>query len=168
MISFSTRILKFGKQGEKTGWSYIEISKKQAQKLKPNTKVSFRVKGTIDGYAISKASLLPMGEGNFIFPLKGTLRKSIGKQAGDMIHVTLQADESKFVLSPDLMACLKEEPESLRFFKSLPGSHQKYYSNWIESAKTSPTKARRIAMALNGFAKKQGFAEMLRENKARK
>ena len=168
MISFSTRILRFGKQGEKTGWSYIEISEKQAHKLKPGTKVSFRVKGTIDGYAINKASLLPMGEGRFIFPLKGTLRKAIGKQAGDLIRVELEADESKFVLSPDLMACLEEEPESPRFFKSLPGSHQKYYSNWIESAKASPTKARRIAMALNGFAKKQGFAEMLRENKSKR
>lgn len=167
VITFTTIIQKFGKQGEKTGWSYIEISARQAQQLKPGTKVSFRVKGTIDGHTISKAALLPMGEGRFIFPLKATLRKNIAKQAGDKIRVVMEVDESKFVLSPDLMACLREEPESLKFFKSLPGSHQKYYSNWIESAKTAGTRARRIAMAMNGFSKKQGFSEMLRENKAR-
>lgn len=166
MIRFSTTILKFARKGEKTGWSYIEISAKQANQLKQNSKVSFRVKGKLDSLIIKQKSLIPMGGGKFILPVNGIMRKAIGKDAGDKILVAMELDETKFVLSPDLMACLKDEPASLKFFQSLPGAHQKYFSNWIESAKASETKARRIAMAMNGLAKQQGYGEMIRENKS--
>jgi hypothetical protein len=159
--------LKFDKQGEKTGWSYIEISAKLASQLKPDCNVSFRVKGTLDSYAIKQVSLLPMGNGNFIMPFNASMRTGTGKKAGDKLVVTLEADEAKFVLSPDLMACLKDEPTSLKFFKSLPGSHQRYFSKWIESTKTPATKAKRIAMTLIAFSKRQGYGEMMRENKSK-
>jgi uncharacterized protein YdeI (YjbR/CyaY-like superfamily) len=166
MIKFTTTILRFDKKGEKTGWQYIEISTVQAKKLK-DSKVSFRVKGSIDSLAIQKTALLPMGEGHFILPMNSTIRKAIGKKHGDKVTVTFELDERKLALSPDLIACLKEDPEAMRFFKSLPPSHQGYYSKWIESAKTAQTKTKRIVMAINGFSKKQGYAEMMRGNKGR-
>ena len=48
MVSYSTTILKFDEQGEKTGWTYIVIPSAIAQKLKPGNKKSFRVKGKLD------------------------------------------------------------------------------------------------------------------------
>ena len=39
MITFTTTLQKFNSKGEKTGWTYIEISEQQAQKLKPGVKV---------------------------------------------------------------------------------------------------------------------------------
>jgi Domain of unknown function (DUF1905)/Bacteriocin-protection, YdeI or OmpD-Associated len=165
MIKFSTPILRFDKKGEKTGWSYIEFSARQAQKLNPSSKVSFRIKGTLDNHPIKQTALLPMGEGSFILPFNARLRKATGKKTGDKILVNVELDQDKFVLSPDLMICLDMDPASMKFFKSLPGSHQKYYSNWIESAKTQETKAKRIAMAMIAFSKKQGFSEMMREKK---
>jgi hypothetical protein len=164
MIRYITTILKFNKKGEKSGWTYIEISESQAQKLKPNTKVSFRVKGTLDQFVFEKVALLPMGDGMFIMPVNAAMRKSLGKKEGDKIKVVMDIDERKLALSSDLMKCLKEEPDSLVYFKSLPMSHQNYYSKWIESAKTTATKSKRIVMALTAFSKKQGFSEMIREN----
>ena len=38
MVHFITTILKFDKQGEKTGWTYIEIPADIAEQLKPNNK----------------------------------------------------------------------------------------------------------------------------------
>ena len=76
--------------------------------------------------------------------------------------VMLEADESKFILSPDLMKCLRDDPDAQTFFKSLPGSHQKYFSKWIESAKTSHTKTKRLVITMTAFSKKQGYAEMMR------
>jgi len=165
MIQYNTTLLKFNKKGEKSGWTFIEISAAQAQKLKPDTKVSFRVKGSIDQFAFEKVAILPMGDGSFILPVNGTMRKAIGKKDGDKVKVVLNVDERKLTLSPDLMKCLKEEPDSLAFFKSLPMSHQNYFSKWIESSKTSATKIKRIVMALTAFSKKQGYSEMIRENK---
>ncbi len=168
MVKFNAPILKFSKKGEKTGWSYIEIPQKLAQKLKPDCKVSFRIKGTLDHFPIKQVSVLPMGEGNFILPFNNSFRKGTGKKNGDLITLTLECDEQEYILSPDLMKCLKAEPPLMKFFKSLTGSHQRYFSKWVESAKTKDTKAKRIGMALIAFSKNQGYQEMMRENRAKK
>jgi tRNA isopentenyl-2-thiomethyl-A-37 hydroxylase MiaE len=165
MIRFKTRIQKFAKQGEKTGWTYIEINQQQAQSLNPKSKKSFRVKGKLDKHPIEKQSLLPMGDGKYILPLNAKLRKLIGKKEGDSLIVELTIDKRKPELSKDLLACLQSEPEALVFFKGLTNSHQHYFSGWIESAKTVQTKTKRIVMAIDAFTKKQGFPEMLRANK---
>ena len=164
MITFTTTIQKFDKKGEKTGWSYIEISSSQAKKLK-DSKVSFRVKGMLDSFMLKQTALLPMGEGHFILPINGTIRKAIGKRPGDKLKVTLEADNDKFVLSPDMMACLKDEPGAMAYFKTLPGSHQKYFSKWVESAKTTLTKTKRILMTVSALAQEKGYVEMMRMNK---
>ena len=131
MIKFTTTILKFDKKGEKTGWSYVEISAAQAKKLK-DSKVSFRIKGSIDQHSFEKLSILPMGDGGFILPVNGTIRKSIGKKQGDKVTLAIEADDRNLTISHDLMVCLKEDPDAMAFFKSLPGSHQRYFSKWIE------------------------------------
>jgi hypothetical protein len=166
-LKFKTRMLRFGKMGEKSGWTYIEISKAQAQKLKPDNKRSFRAKGSFDDYKFEKMSLLPMGEGKFIIPIKGPIRKFLGKEAGATISVSIELDDRKPTLSPDLMKCLKDDPEALKVFKALPGSHQNYYSNWIETAKTVQTKTKRILMTLEACNKKQSFSEMIRESQGK-
>lgn len=165
MISFTATIQKFDKKGEKTGWTFIEISASQANKLKPKTKVSFRVLGTLDSHVLKQAALIPMGDGKFILPINGAIRKATGKRHGDKLKVMLEEDTQKFILSPDLIACLKDEPPAYAYFKTLPGSHQKYFSKWVDSAKTSATKSKRILMAVLALSKKKGYAEMIRENK---
>lgn len=162
MIQFDTTIQKFEKKGEKSGWTYIEISAARAKKLKPESKVAFRVKGSLDQFNFEKVAILPMGEGNFIMPLNATMRKAIGKKQGDKLKVTMEVDERKMIISPDLIACLKEDPDAMKFFKSLPGSHQLYFSKWIEGAKTAQTKTRRIVTCMLAFSKKQGYSEMMR------
>ncbi len=83
MIKFTTTINRFDKQGEKTGWTYIEISASQAKKINQEVKVGYRVKGKLDNFSFEKTALLPMGEGRFIMPLKAAIRKFIGKRQGD-------------------------------------------------------------------------------------
>jgi hypothetical protein len=165
MIEFATTICRFDKKGEKSGWSYIEISESQANKLSAGTKVSFRVMGNIDSHGFERVSLLPMGNGSFILPLNGTIRKAIGKESGQKVKVRLEFDDRKPTLSQDLITCLKDDPQALAYFKTLPKSHQNYFSNWIESAKTTQTKSKRIAMAVMALNKGQGFGEMIRANK---
>lgn len=166
-IHFDTRIQKFGKKGEKSGWTYIEISKKQAEQLNPGVRVSFRVKGKLDQFAIEKQALVPMGDGGFILPINAALRKGTGKKEGDVLKVSLALDKRELELSANFIDCLHEEPAALKHFNSLTKGHQNYFSKWIESAKTTPTKTKRIVMALTALSKGQGFPEMLRENKSK-
>lgn len=162
MIAFTTTILKFDKQGEKTGWTYIVVSAANAKRLKPDTKVSFRVKGKLDSYSIKQVALLPMGAGNFIMPINATMRKALGKQQGDKLKVQLEVDEGKFVFHADFIACLKDDPMAIQHFKKLPGSHQRYFSKWIDGAKTSATQAKRILMAVTALSQQKGYAEMMK------
>ena len=166
MISFTTVIKKFSDKGEKTGWTYIEVPAAAAEKLKPGNKKSFRIKGTLDNCIFEGLALLPMGDGNFILALNATIRKQIKKQKGATLKVTIEADNSPVKLNSDLMECLAEEPESLEFFNRLTPGHRKYFSNWIDSAKTDATKTKRIAQTLIALSRHQGYGEMIRSLKS--
>ncbi|MFC4232462.1 YdeI/OmpD-associated family protein [Parasediminibacterium paludis] len=165
MLSFSAILKKFGEQGEKTGWTYLEVSKEQAHLLQPNTKKSFRVKGKLDSYAFEGVALVPIGEGNFIIAVNATMRQAIKKRKGDTVQVQLAFDEKGYQLNEDFMACLNDEPKALTYFNTLPKGHQNYFSKWIESAKTMETTTKRITMAVMALAKQMGYPEMIRANK---
>jgi Domain of unknown function (DUF1905)/Bacteriocin-protection, YdeI or OmpD-Associated len=162
-IRYQTLIKKFSEMGEKTGWTYIEIPAEVAQKIFPNNKKSFRVKGKLDAYEFSGVSLLPMGEGLFIMALKADVRKKIKKIHGANLQVEIEHDKTEYQLDADFVECLEDDFLAKKYFYSLPKSHQKYFSKWIESAKTNITKEKRILKVVKALARKMNFAEMLRE-----
>jgi Domain of unknown function (DUF1905)/Bacteriocin-protection, YdeI or OmpD-Associated len=164
MVQFTATILQFAEQGEKTGWSYVTIPPDIAEKLKPGFKKSFRVKGKLDAYSIAQQALLPMGNGEFILPLKASVRKAIHKNKGAMLKLILEEDKKPLKVSAELTECLADSPKAEKKFKSLPHSHQMYYSNWIESAKTIGTKAKRIGLTILSMEKNLTYAEMLKLN----
>ena len=168
MIHFNAVIKKFNEQGEKTGWSYIEIPEEIASKIKPGYKKSFRVKGSLDNYAIERTSLLPMGGGSFIIPINATIRKALGKRKGAVIKASLAEDARDVEINKTFLICLADEPKALEYFNSLPRGHRNYFSKWIDSAKTEETKANRIARAVTALSRKLGYPEMLRMGKEEK
>lgn len=168
MVEYKTTILKFEKNGEKTGWTYIDVPADVAEQLVPGNKKSFRVKGKLDKHPIKQVALIPMGNGNFIIPINADIRKAIGKKEGAQLLVSLNVDKTAFKFDDDFMACLEDEPKAIDYFKSITASHQKYFSKWIASAKTEETKVKRITMAISALSREMGYSEMLRESKAKK
>jgi hypothetical protein len=164
-VKFTAVINRFEKQGEKTGWTYVTVPGDIALQLKPGNKREFKVKGKLDNYEIQRVSLLPMGNGSFIMALNATIRKAIGKTKGAMLNLQLQEDKSEFVFNSDFMVCLADEPAAEKYFQTLTGGHQRYFSKWIDDAKTEPTKVKRITKAVNALSRNMGFPEMLREKK---
>lgn len=165
MVSFTATLLKFDNQGEKTGWTYLEVPADAAGKLMPGNKKSFRVKGKLDDFSISKVALLPMGGGAFIMAVNATMRKGIGKRHGAMVQVKIEVDKEEITMPDDLMECLLDEPEALAFFNSLTKGHRNYFIKWIDSAKTIETRTKRMAMMINALARQMGYGEMIRERK---
>jgi hypothetical protein len=165
MVRFSAVIKKFDRQGEKTGWTYIEIPSKVVKKINSDTKKGFRVKGKVDNYAFSMIALLPMGGGDFIMALNATVRKGIKKQKGATVDVTMEVDTNEIKPPVELIECLQDEPEALEYFNGLTRGHQNYFTNWINSAKTDSTKAKRIAATINALSKQWNFGQMLRAMK---
>jgi tRNA isopentenyl-2-thiomethyl-A-37 hydroxylase MiaE len=162
MINFTAIIQEFGSKGEKTGWTYVVVPAKLANELKPGFRKSFRVKGKLDSLEISGMALIPMGEGDFILTLKADIRRKLGKRNGDQLKVSLVEDRKPYEINADLMTCLQDEPDAIKYFSSLPASHQRYFSNWVESAKTEPTRVKRITQTVQAMTRKWGFGEMIR------
>lgn len=162
MILFEIRLQKFTNKGEKTGWIYIEISPERADVLNPGVRVSYRVKGSIDQHPIQQVALLPMGDGGFVLPTNAHLRKAIRKGEGDLVRIELYVDDSPLEYSGDLMECLYDEPQALLYFESLSRGHQNYYTKWVESAKTTETRVKRITQAVQGLAMGMDYGQMIR------
>jgi hypothetical protein len=168
MPIFTTTLLKFGPKGEKTGWTYIAIPNDVSDTLSPGRKTSFRVRGMLDSFAIKQVALLPMGDWDgetgsaFILVVNADMRRGIRKQAGATVQVFLDYDAEPMPPSPDLMVCLSDDPIALDFFNTLAKGHQTYFSQWIEGAKTTATKTKRITQAVMGLSMKLGYGEMIR------
>ena len=166
MVEFTAMMLQFAEQGEKTGWTYIDIPADIAQQLKPGNKKSFRVKGILDSLPINGMALMPMGDGNFILALKAEVRKALHKNAGALLHAKLEEDtEFKIEIPADLQECFDFEPVTWEFFNSLPKSHRDYFVKWIDSAKTSETRAKRIVNTVNAMLRKWPYNVMMRNLK---
>ena len=165
MVQFTAIIKRFKDQGEKTGWTYIDIPSSIAQKLVPGNKKGFRVKGKIDDHVFSLIALIPMGGGDFILTMNAAVRKGVGKPLGATVTVKMDVDKEEIKPPSELIECMEDEPEALAYFNSLSPGHQNYFSNWIRSAKTELTKAKRIAASINAFIKHWDFGQMLRAMK---
>jgi hypothetical protein len=164
MVEFDAIMLQFAEQGEKTGWTYIDIPADLALQMKPDNKKSFRVRGMLDVQPVRGMALMPMGEGNFIMALKADVRKKLHKKAGAVLHCKLEEDlDYKVEIPADLQECFDFEPEALEFFKSLAKSHREYFIKWIDEAKTSETRAKRVVNTVNAMLRKWRFNVMLRE-----
>ena len=143
-------------------WTYIEISEKIAQQIKPNCKKSFRVKGKIDYHLINATALIPIGNGNFILLVNAEIRKDIKKIHGAFVEIHIQEDAGEIIPDEALIASLRNEPIALNYFRSLPVSHQNCFSNWVKSAKTKTTVTKRIAVIVNTCIQKMSFLNMVK------
>jgi hypothetical protein len=140
----------------KGGWTFARIPE-----IAQDKKAHFgwvKVRGTIDGFEIRKYHLMPMGDGNLFLPVKAEIRKKIGKKEGDTVHVVLYPDNEP----EEMLLCLQDEPKAYKFFKSLTESEQKFYIQWVYSAKKEETKISRMATSINRLAK--GLKLHVKEN----
>ena len=168
MVHFKAEIEKFDQAGEKTGWSYIFISSALANQLKKDCKRSFRLKGKIDDVEIAGLATTPIGDGDFILALKASLRKQLRKEVGATLSVSLEEDvDFKIEMPEDLALCLQEETHLMQNFLCQAKSHQNYYINWINQAKTEVTRTKRIVMTVIAMDKNQDFGTMIRESKGK-
>ncbi|MEI9919713.1 MAG: YdeI/OmpD-associated family protein [Bacteroidota bacterium] len=167
MIRFTALIQQDSRDPEKKGWSFIIINKTLSTKLNPGVRTGFRIKGKLDNLEIKQTSILPVKGERFMLPINAAMRKATGKKAGDKLTLQLEVDSAKVKLSADLLVCLKDEPTAEKYFKTLPPSHQRYFSKWIEDAKTETTRAKRITMAVTSLSQQKHFGMMIREAKGK-
>jgi hypothetical protein len=135
----------------KGGWTFARIPEILQDKKSPFGWV--KVCGTIDGHEIRKYHLMPMGNGNLFLPVKAEIRKIINKKEGDTVHIILFKDNEPLEIPEEMLICLEEEPQALTFFNKLTESEQRFYIQYIYSAKKEETKIVRLAKTINKLVK---------------
>ncbi|TXK51339.1 DUF1905 domain-containing protein [Pontibacter qinzhouensis] len=131
----------------KGGWTYIAFPE-----ITQDKKAYFglvKVNGTLDAYELKSASLMPMGNGKVFLPVKAEIRKKIGKEAGDWVHVTLYAENSPEKVREELLLCLQDEPAAYQTFVNYAQAEQQACVDWIFAAKTDDMKVARIVQTID-------------------
>jgi len=108
-----------------------------------------KVRGTIDGYDIKNYHLMSMSNGMMFLPVKAEIRKKIGKNDGDWVHIILYSEQLPRVNYDDFMTCLKDDSIAYQNFLKKTDMEQRAYIEWIYAAKNDETKVERMAETLN-------------------
>jgi len=135
----------------KGGWTFAAIPEIEQDKHAWFGWV--KVRGTIDGYEICNYHLMPMGNGTLFLPVKAEIRKKIGKNEGDWVHITLYSQELPKINTEDFNLCLREDPVAQVNFNKLPEKEQTELINWIYTPKNEQLKVERIAKVLDKLSR---------------
>lgn len=129
----------------KFAWHYVEFPHDVPELFGERGEV--RVKCMINGVAADRA-LMPTKSGVHILVFGGDLRKKAGiKKPGDMVRIELWLDPEpdRVAIPEDLAETLDFMPEMKRAWEKLTPGMQRNMCYWVDSGKTAPTRAKRIA-----------------------
>jgi hypothetical protein len=104
----------------------------------------------VDG--VEYRSRLAVYGGKSYLGLRKDLLRQIGRQAGEMVEISLEEDDSpapapapaEVTDPPELLAALAENPGVRAAYEALPPSHRREYAKWIGEAKQADTRAERV------------------------
>ena len=102
----------------------------------------------VDG--VEYRSRLAVYGGRSYLGLRKDLLRQIGRQAGDVVEISLEEDHSErpapveVAEPPELLAALAENPAARAAYEALPPSHRREYAKWIGEASQAETRAERV------------------------
>ncbi|WP_426058589.1 DUF1905 domain-containing protein [Hymenobacter sp. B1770] len=133
----------------KGGWTFAPVGQ-----LPFKVKTHFgnlKVCGRLDEVVLAEAHLMPMGKGLRFLPVNAELRKKLGKQAGDAVHLQLfvaEETEELAVSMADFAECLAEVPAALGAFQGLAAAAQQAWLAWVTQAEGDEQRVARIEQAI--------------------
>lgn len=131
----------------KGGWTFVLLP--DIQQEKRSWFGMSKVRGNVDTFEISDYHLMPFGNGSLFLPVKSEIRKKIGKNEGDWVHVTLYSQDLPPVETEDFFTCLAEEPLAQQRYNAMPVTEQKKMLDWIYSVKNDTLRVERIALTID-------------------
>ena len=107
------------------------------------SKGNIPVRVTVDGHAFDHM-LLPSKNGHYLV-YNEFIKRAVGKDMGDVVHVTLERDTKKRELViPAYIADALKDAGALEAFLKLPAYERRELVNHIDLAKREETKANRL------------------------
>ena len=112
------------------------------------------VQATFDGYPYH-GSITPLGDGYHALHVLKQIRRAIDKTIGDTVRVALTRDvtERKMEAPTDLAEQLDANPKAAAYFAKLAYTHQREYVRWLEGAKKTETRTKRLGEIVAMLAK---------------
>lgn len=130
----------------KIKWSIIYFPYPTEEHFAAKGNIPVRV--TVDGYPFDHM-LLPSKNGHYLV-YNEFIKRAVGKELGDTVHVTLERDTSVRQLSlPSYIEEGLKEAEMLERFLKQPDYYKREQINHIEAAKKDETKTNRLNALIN-------------------
>ena len=140
-VTFSAEILSAGQGG------HAVVVPKEVAAAFPVKRPA--VLARVDG--VEYRSRLAVYGGKSYLGLRKDLLRQIGRQAGDVVEISLEEDDPdpppapvEVTEPPEMLAALAENPAAQAAYQALPPSHRREYAKWIGEAKQADTRAERV------------------------
>ena len=137
----------------KGGWTYVSLP--EIPKDKEAAFGIVKVRGTIDDYELEGVTLMPLGTGIMIMAVRAEIRKRIGKEEGDKVHVTLYRDDSVYRIPDEFKLRLQQEFGVYEKFITYKKWEQRMCVNWIYAAKRHETINERIIKTIGRVQRRE-------------
>ena len=113
---------------------------------------AFPVKVTVNGSPVD-LRLARMGGENLI-GLRKEIRRQLGVEIGDTIHVIIERDDAprEIAIPPELQEALDAHPEAKAAFEKLAPSHRREHARSVADAKRPETRTKRVEAVLRAVS----------------
>jgi len=144
--AFKTQLLLPANPGEDTSWAFLVLPKDASEILPRRGRTT--VQGTINGSPF-QATLEPDGQLSHWLKVDEELRESAGANIGDVVAVEIMPveQEPEPNVPADLQKALAASPDAKDGWDKTTTISRLDWVHWIESAKQSKTREKRIAVA---------------------
>ncbi|MFO0834532.1 MAG: YdeI/OmpD-associated family protein [Phycisphaerales bacterium] len=158
-IGFSALLHRPVAKGKAVAWTFLVLPAEVSRKLPSRGMVS--VGGTLGG-APFQAMLQPDGKGGHWLKVDRKLREAAGAKVGDTVSLEFvpTAEEPEPKVPPDLRRALAGAPAGKAgsrgardVWSDITPAARRDWVHWIESAKQSETRERRVAAAIDMLTK---------------
>jgi hypothetical protein len=109
------------------------------------------IEGTINGHPF-RAPLERNGSGSHTLRVNKAMLAGSGAGVGDTVNLAILGPEPKLVVPVDLRDAFAASHEAAALWKDLALLGRRDWVRWIESAKTSETRARRVTRTIEQLA----------------
>lgn len=129
------------------GWTFVTLPPRASAKLPARGRVA--VRGAINGFPF-RTSAFPDGKGSHQFMVNAAMRTGAGVAQGDIAKFLIEpvGDHVKVKIPADLRAALQKSTQARARFASITPKARAEWVLWITSAKTQPTRLRRVQQTL--------------------
>ena len=142
-IRFSAKLLRPATTTGASSWTFVILPKNASAKL-PSRGIT-TVEGTINGFPF-RATLEPDGQRSHWLKVHGKLREAAGAEAGDIVRLEIAPlrEEPEAKAPADLRKALGAAPKARALWADITPIARRDWIQWIVSAKSPETRARRI------------------------